>query len=324
MRRPVVLASFLIGLSLAVCLGGAGAAGRPLKVALVFPPGANTSFVYRDQIEGLRRAVRLLGVEGRVVTLSPKADWLTRVSSLAAQGYDLIFPPDGASLDAAAGKFPGTRFAFLDEAPHRQANVVGALFRVQEAGYLAGYLAGLVEKLRPGRDMISSVGGIKFSVVDAFIAGYQAGSRKADPGIVTLNAYSQSFGDPAKCKAIALSQIAKGSRAVFNVAGACGLGALEAAKQRGVWGIGVDVDQSQLGPHILTSALANRGVAVFEIIRTFVRGTFRGGQNLVFNVANGGVGLGKISPKVPRALVAKVERIRQQIASGAIRVPAAL
>jgi len=50
---------------------------------------------------------------------------------------------------------------------------------------------------------------------------------------------------------VALSQIAKGSRVVFQVAGVCGLGALEAASEHGIWGIGVDVDQSHLGQHIL-------------------------------------------------------------------------
>ena len=48
------------------------------------------------------------------------------------------------------------------------------------------------------------------------IAGFQAGAKKADPSIQTLNAYSQSFTDQAKCKEIALDQIAKGSKVVFQ------------------------------------------------------------------------------------------------------------
>ena len=71
---------------------------------------------------------------------------------------------------------------------------------------------------------IGSVGGQKIPPVDHYIAGYQAGAKKADPGIKTLNAYSQDFVDQAKCKEIALNQIAKGSKVEFQVAGQCGLG----------------------------------------------------------------------------------------------------
>ena len=36
---------------------------------------------------------------------------------------------------------------------------------------------------------------------------------------------------------------------------------------------------------------------------------------------NGGVGLGKISPKVPRSYLRRVERIRKEIVAGQITVP---
>src|SRR5207245_782235 len=110
-----------------------------------------------------------------------------------------------------------------------------------------GYLAALMEKRRPGKDVIGSVGGYKIPTVDAYIAGYQAGARKADPRITMLNGYADSFVNPAKCGAVALDQIARGAGVVFQVASACGLGALDAARDRGVWGIGVDIDQSSLG-----------------------------------------------------------------------------
>ena len=78
-----------------------------------------------------------------------------------------------------------------------------------------------------------------------------------------MNDYSQDFVDQAKCKEIALNQIAPGSVVVFQVAGGCGLGALDAAKEKNVWGIGVDADQSFLGAQILTSATKKVDRAVF-------------------------------------------------------------
>ena len=115
-------------------------------------------------------------------------------------------------------------------------------------------MAGLYLKDNGG-GTASSVGGQKIPPVDHYIAGYQAGVKAANPDAKTVNAYSQKFDDPAPCKEIALDQISKGAKVVFQVAGGCGLGALDAAKEKGVQGIGVDADQAYLGDQIMTSAL---------------------------------------------------------------------
>ena len=94
---------------------------------------------------------------------------------------------------------------------------------------------------------ITWVGGQKIPPVDRFIAGYECCAKEANPDIKVSGSYSDDFVDQAKCKEIALDQISKGSDVVFQVAGGCGLGALDAAKQESVWGIGVDADQSFLG-----------------------------------------------------------------------------
>src|SRR3954453_21168577 len=181
-----------------------------------------------------------------------------------------------------------------------------------------GFLAGLEEKRLPGPDVIGSVGGQKQPPVDRFIAGYQAGAKAADPGIKTLNGYSQDFADQAKCKQIELNQIEQGAGVIFQVAGGCGLGALDAAKEKGMWGIGVDADQSFLGPHILTSAVKRVDTAVFDAIKTVVDGKYKGG-NLVFGLKDNGVAIGKISPKVPQDEIAKVNQVRADIISGKIK-----
>ena len=105
---------------------------------------------------------------------------------------------------------------------------------------------------------------------------------------------------------------------MFQVAGGCGLGALDAAKEKGVWGIGVDADQSYLGPQVLTSAMKRVDTSVYSTIQQVLAGKFAGGTNAVFSLKNNGVGLGKISPKVPKADVAKVRQIAKDIATGKI------
>jgi basic membrane protein A len=135
-----------------------------------------------------------------------------------------------------------------------------------------------------------------------------------------LNGYTDDFLDPAKGRTVALSQIAKGSRVVFQVASVCGLGALEAAKERGIWGIGVDGDQAHLGRHILTSALIRADVGVFDTVEELARGTLETGRSSRFTLANGGVGLGTISAEVPRSLRAEVEDVSAEIVAGKISI----
>jgi basic membrane protein A len=272
---------------------------------------------------GLKRAQKELGVKGVVYQSQSAQAYIPNLSTAARKKADLIIGV-GFDMATAVGKvskqFPDAKFAIIDVDVadlEKPANVVGLIFKEQEAGYLAGYLAALVDE-SGGTGTISSVGGQKQPPVDRFIAGYQAGARKADPTIKLTNGYSQDWVDKAKCKQLALDQIAAGSDIVFAVAGGCGLGALDAAKEKGVWGIGVDADQYYLGSHILTSAVKRVDVSVYDTIQQALDGTFKGGTNSVFDLKNDGVGLGKISPKVPKADVQKVEQVRKDIASGKI------
>ena len=281
----------------------------------------------RGSYLGLERAVEELGIRGRVLTPAPKEGFVPSLSLLARQKYDFVMGLGvfGApAVDRVATGFPDTRFAIIDVAhddlAHRPKNVVGLVFREEQAGYLAGHLAALALTLSPGEEVISSVGGQRVPSVERWIAGYQAGARAANPRVTTLNGYTDSFLDPVKGRSVALSQIAKGSRVVFQVASACGLGALEAAKEHGIWGIGVDVDQSHLGSHILTSAVKRLDVAVFNTIEELARGTLETGRTSRFSLRDGGVGLGAISAAVPGSFKAEIEDVRAEIVAGKISI----
>jgi basic membrane protein A len=305
----------------------AAAAGEGIRVGLVTDIGGldDRSFNFLAN-RGLEQAERELGVDGRVVISRANSDYVPNLTSLARQEYDLVIAVGflmADALDVVAKQYPDVNFAIIDFAQEAMAskpkNVRGLLFKEQEAGYLVGYLAGLVVKEAGGSNpTVSSVGGQKIPPVDRYIAGFQAGADAANPGIATLNEYSQDFVDQAKCKEIGLAQIARGSTVVFQVAGQCGLGALSAANERNVWGIGVDADQSFLGTHILTSALKKVDVAVFQTIQEVQEGTFSGGENSVFDIASGGVGFGEVSSEVPTDLVSQLNQVQDDIADGTI------
>jgi basic membrane protein A len=316
--------------------GGDGSAGgttatettapKSLKIGLITDLGQlNDRGFNQLAYKGLKQAQRELGVKGRVVQSASAADYIPNMRRLARDGYDLIIGvgfAQGDAIDTVATRFPQSRFAIIDvdqsSLKHKPKNVVGLIFKEQEVGYLAGYLAGLTEKQRDGPDVIGSVGGFKEPPVDRFIAGYQAGAKKADPGIKVLNGYSSDWDDQAKCKELALNQIGQGAGVVFQVAGGCGLGALDAAREEKVWGIGVDADQSFLGAHVLTSAQKKVDAAVLATVKSVQDGTWQGGRNETFGLKENGVGLGTISKKTPAKDLDAVEKVSEQIAGGEI------
>ncbi len=303
--------------------------GNAIKIGLVTDIGGlnDRSFNHLAYL-GLLQAEKQLGVQGKVDESHSNADYIPNLSSLAQEKYDLVIGVGflmADSMATVAKKFPNTKFAIIDFSASAlkgaPKNVEGLLFKEQEAGYLVGYLSGLLEKNKAagaGSGTISSVGGQKIPPVDHYIAGYQYGAKQADPSVKTLNGYSQDFVNQAKCKDIALNQIAQGADIVFQVAGGCGLGALDAAKSKGDWGIGVDADQAYLGSYVLTSALKKVNVAVFTAIKQVQNGAYKGGTDYISTVANGGVGMGKISSKVPANIVAEVKAQQAKLAAGKV------
>ena len=300
-------------------------AASSLKVGLIADAGQLNDNGFNElAYKGLKRAERELGITGRVLEAKTAADYIPNMTTLARQGFDLIIGvgfAQGDAIAAAAKRFPESSFAIID-VDHaflkgKPGNVQGLLFREEQVGYLVGYL-GALEAKKAGGKAISAVGGVKEPPVDRFIAGYKAGAVAAVPGTRVTWSYSQDWEDQAKCKELALNQIAAGSKVVFQVAGGCGLGALSAAKDQGVWGIGVDGDQSFLGQHVLTSALKGVDSAVFLTIRSVEDGTFEGGKNVVFGIDQDGVGLGTLSPKADADAVADVEAVEQRLADGEV------
>src|SRR5215204_2176255 len=230
--------------------GATSEAATDVKVGLVTDVGQlNDRGFNQLAFEGVKQAKKELGIEYRVIESASDSDYVPNMQALADDGYDLIVGvgfAQGEAIATVAKEYPDTKFAIIDvdqaSLPGAPANVVGLLFKEEQAGYLAGVLAATVAK-DEGIDSISSVGGMKEPPVDRFIAGYQAGAKATLPGITLFNGYSQDWDDVAKCKEVALDQISRGSKIVFQVAGGCGLGALDAAKQKSVFGIGVDGDQ---------------------------------------------------------------------------------
>jgi basic membrane protein A len=287
-------------------------------------------------LKGCRSGAKKAGGTCRALESRSTADYIPNLVKLQREGADISVTVGFLLADGTATiakRFPNERYAIVDysvnDAPFANKrgkvlykNVVGLTFETNENSYMIGCLA--AQMARNKGKTISAVGGIPLPTVNIFIAAYRAGARKCVPGTRTLINFSQDFVDQAKCKELALDQINRGSTVVFQVAGGCGLGALDAAKEEGVWGVGVDADQAYLGPHILTSAVKRVDRAVESVIVATDIGLYPGGTNLNFNLKNRGVAVGKISPKVPKAYITRMNAIGAQIIAGKIKPPKTL
>jgi basic membrane protein A len=322
--RPAVMLLVAPALLAASAPAASTAAGATRPRVVLITNNCSNNFL----CPAFEKALRVTRVSGRIISPDSREDPVGTLSLLAAQGYDPVIVDlnhtDG--LATVAARFPGTHFVVFDRALAslhiRLHNVQALVVEPREAAYLAGWLAARLEMRRPGPDVIGAVGGLQIPAVDGFISGFTAGAKHADPSITVLTNYSDDFLDTNKCEAIATTQIAHGAGVVFNVAGACGLGTLAAAKQAGVWGIGVDTDQSFLGPFVLTSVIKRYDVAFLGLLRQVRSGRLRTrGGTTMLGIGSGGAILGPISPKVPASLLAGLGRVRRQIIDGELRVP---
>jgi len=281
--------------------------------------------------EGRIAVGKQLGIETRVYQTKKEAERIPNGLAAGRAGYNLIFGVgflNYTAINAVAPRFPNQQFAGIDQ-PYvlyakKPKNATGVVFAEHEAGYLVGYLAALQLKSQGGPQIISAVGANNVPAIVKYISGYIQGAKKANPRIRVLANYANdpTFSDQAKCKETALSQIQKGSRAIFQVAGGCGLGALTAAKQAKIWGIGVDADQLYLGSHMLTSALKRVDNAVIDITKLAEQGKLKSRRDYLYSLKNNGVGLGSVNKKVKKSFVAKTNAIGKQIGAGKIKVRA--
>ena len=342
MRTHVLVIGALLLLlvpALAACgstsTSGGGGTTTQVKVGLVTDIGGlNDKGFNHLAYVGLQQAISQLHVKGDVKESHSDSDYVPNLTGFASSGYNLVIAV-GFLMQAAVGQvssnFPNTKFAIIDGDPTdtsgnvvQRSNVVGLHFKEQEAGALVGVISGMLEKAGSTplkKNTISAVGGISIPPVNHYIAGYKWAANMEDPGVKVLVGYSNDFTDPTKCAGPANSQIAAGSDIVFQVAGGCGLGALQAAGQKGVYSIGVDTDQSTADKSVIASAVKRVDVATFTAIQDVVQGKFTAGT-LFFDLANDGVGYAP-SPNLTLStdIQNEVTKVEGEIKAGTLTVP---
>jgi basic membrane protein A len=301
-------------------------------VALVSDIGKFTDKGFnQSQLAGLNTAHKKLKINTIALQSNSASDYSPNFNTAVRKGAKLVIAAGFllASTEATYAKqFPKVHFAITDDSVKGAdfkgksvKNIEGLTYQANQSGCLVGVLAARKAK-ELGGDTIGAVGGLTIPPVDIWIAGYKYCAEKAVPGTKVLVQYSQDFVAQDKCKTVATNEISQGAKVVFQVAGGCGLGVFKAADEStDAWAIGVDVDQYALGKRVLTSGTKHVETGVIAVANQEKQGKFKGGTDLNFNLKNGGMGLGKISPTVPAADITLMNSYKKRIIAGTLKVP---
>ena len=235
------------------------------------------------------------------------------------------FAMANATLTKAAAN-SGTDFAIVDfsweSCPN---NLRGMIFASDQAGYLAGTLAGTMTM----SDVIGAVGAMPIRPIDDFIDAYETAAQCINPDVTVLISYTGFFTDSDLGAEIAQEMIAQDADVIFGVGGDAGNGAILTATQSGVWGIGVDADQwvSRFlsgtvsgSDKLLSSAMKRIDNAVFDTIADVVSDSFTSGT-VRYDLAVDGVGLApfhETGPYVSERVRGSLRRVQRGIIWGII------
>ncbi len=335
--------SILVVLSTVLAACGTPAPAQPtppaaectLRVGMVSDiGGVDDASFNQNTWEGLVMAEEQLGVCPMFIESQAQADYEKNITEFAEQGYDLIITVGYLLGDATAkmaAEYPDVKFGIVDYAYDPGIpNVTGIVFDTDEAAFMTGYLAAAWADLKdPADPAVGYVAGMQIPTVEIFVAGHTAGialyNEKYGKNVRFSGTYVGEFEAPDEGKIQGLSLIDEGADVILGIGGKTGNGGLVAAKERGVWGVGVDVDQYYTLPNekdiLITSTIKRLDMAVLGTIKSVLDGTFAGGGVYVGTLANDGVGMAPFHDyegQIPEQIVADLEEIRQGIIAGTI------
>ncbi len=291
--------------------------------------GMNDESFNQSAWEGLERVVGSYGCDEIYAETQPGTEIADNLESVIARDPDLCWSVGYRSADAmnaAALAHPEISFAIVDNAlENTPDNMTCVVFRDQEPAFLVGYIAGCVTET----GKVGFVGGESNEVIEAFQSGYMGGvaysQLKTGKNVDVCAEYAGTFSDKAKGREAAAKLYDQGCDIVFHAAGETGLGVIEVARERGLYVIGADKDQSYLAPeNMLTSALKYVSVAIFTISGDYLSGKDIGGQTINLGLAENSVGISGQHTLYSEDIYNEAMELREQIIDGTLIPPSDL
>jgi len=256
-----------------------------------------------------------------VQTTSP-ADFEDAFRDFGSRGFNLIFAHGFEYTDTAlkvAKLFPDTTFV-ITSGSGSASNVASLSFKIEEAAYVLGVLAGGVTKT----GVIGAVGGIQLPSIRFTFDGYKRGFISARPDGKVLISYIGNFEDVGAAKEAALAEVSQRADLLYHEADAAGLGVFQAAAQSQIFAFGTNRNQNSVMPGTILASAVTDIPASFLKIAAEVRdhkfhpamieyGMKDGLVRVVFNDA--------LVPKIPHAAVDRATSAEQDIIAGRVTFP---
>jgi len=350
MKKAVLVVAILVMMfSLLIGCGNNDGGAASFKVGMVTDAGTIDDKSFNQGTwEGVLRATKDLELDNKYLKPAgtTPADYMKEIGNLYDAGYKFIVTPGfkfETAIFEAQDKYPDAKFVLIDGAPHSgdfapvvKENTVSIFFAEHESGFLAGVATAL--EIKEGE--AGFIGGMEIPPVQKFNWGFQQGIAYANDNLGTkVNLkkenviYQGSFDNVAAGSQLAAQMYDGGVKVIFAAAGGVGVGAINEAITRAtggaeVWIVGVDVDQYADGIYdgdksiILTSAMKKIDQAAYDMIEAETKGEFPGGQTLVFDAKNNGVGVPAENPNLSADTTKQVDDIFKKIQSGDITVAA--
>ena len=311
-------------------------AASPKKIGLICATGGLGDKSFNDiAFAGATQAKEEFNVEFDYVEPKAVAEYEGYQRDFAmSQEYEIIICvgfDQADALNKIAAEYPNQKFILVDMAVE-QPNVASLLFKANEGSFLLGVVAANMSQSKK----IGMIGGMDIPLIRDFFVGFEAGVKWANTGAEVLpGVFVGNWADPTKGKELAISLIDSGADIIWPCAGKSGLGSLEAAQERGVFGMGVDACQCYINDKMLASMTKRVDIAVYETIKSAYEGTFQGGI-IEKGAAEGWVGMCRLpeeekfweekygfthSISIPQEILEKVIDAREKIKTGEIKVP---
>lgn len=293
-----------------------------MRVGLITPGSIADAAWNSGAYRGLLEIRDSLGVPVSQVEARTPAEQEEALRTYAAQGYNLVFA-HGFEFQAAAERvsrqYPKT-VIIVTSGERAVGNVAPLIFRLEEASYLCGMVAGAMTK----SNVIGFVGGIELPPIKAAYDGWVRGAQAVNPKVEARQIYLNSFDDAAAGREAALALIRVSADMLHHNADAAALGLFQAVKETpGVYAFGANSDQTQLGPdRVLGSAIIDLPRAFLLVAREVREGNF------VPRVESFGLASGVIRYEpnpaleklLPSGLMARVGAAADSIAAGTLRL----
>jgi basic membrane protein A len=308
--------------------GEAGQEGA-FKVSMVTDVGGVDDNSFNESAwEGLQRLKEEQGYGVAYLQSTSEADYSPNLNQLIRNnnlvwGIGFLMADDirnvaEANTDAKLGIVD---FVYTDDKGNLTIpnNVVSVAFNEHEGSFLVGLIAGHMTKT----GKVGFLGGVKFALIEKFEYGFKAGVKAANKDVEVITNYAEAFNRADLGQTFGAAMYDQGADIIYHASGQTGDGLFTEAKNRsGVWVIGVDKDQSFLGPEVtLTSMIKRVDNAVYSISQETATGNFPGGQVRTFGLAEEGVGIAETRTHLPEEVLEMVEDYKQRIISGELKVP---